>query len=166
MEGKDGKVVATKEALQLVTYLQSLKQDKLPDGSPIPNFLYKKETKTVDNGNKPQGLDGAALYATNCQGCHQANGEGLKGAFPPLKGSQIVLNDNMETMVGIIMNGYNAREEYGIMPPVGTNNNLNAEEIAAIANHEKSSWGNNAKKAGPEEIQKIMDLVKLKSNDK
>lgn len=29
--------------------------------------------------------DGAKLYA-QCAGCHQANGQGLPGAFPPLAG--------------------------------------------------------------------------------
>ena len=30
---------------------------------------------------------------------------------------------------------------------VGTMNNLSAEEIAAIMNHEKTSWGNDVKKS-------------------
>lgn len=74
-------------------------------------------------------------------------------------------NDGTEAMVTIIMNGYSGRiqERYGAMPPVGTNNNLSAEEIAAIMNHEKESWGNNAKKVTPEEIKKLMDFVKLKA---
>ena len=33
-------------------------------------------------------------------------------------------------------------------------------EISAIMNHEKTSWGNNAKKVTPEEIQKLMDAAK------
>lgn len=159
--GQPGKVVATEKALQLVAYLQSLKQVPLPDGTPTPEFLYKREKKVAEAGNTADsGLDGAALYAANCQSCHQSNGEGLKGAFPPLKGSKVVLDDNAETMVNIIMNGYNAREEYGVMPAVGTNNNLKPEEISAIMNHERSSWGNNARKVTPDEVRKLMELVK------
>ena len=58
-----------------------------------------------------------------------------------------MLDDNPETMINIIMNGYTGRiqEGFGPMPAVGTNNNLSAEEITAIMNHEKSSWGNNGK---------------------
>jgi len=160
--GKQGVVIAGKDALNLVAYLQSLKQITLPDGSPTPQFLYKQDNKaTLARGSTDIKLDGAALYTTNCQSCHQANGEGLKGAFPPLKGSSIVLNDNPEIFVGIIMNGYNAREEYGEMPAVGTNNNLTPEEITAIINHEKSSWGNNAKKVTTEEIKKILDFIQI-----
>lgn len=163
MHGKIGDVVATEEALNLVAYLQSLKQVKLPDGTPNPDFLYKKEKKETDGttGAGAKELDGAELYAAQCMSCHQQNGEGLKGAFPPLKGSKIVLDDNPEIMVGIIMNGYDAREDYGVMPAVGTNGNLKAEEVAAIMNHEKTSWGNTAKKVTPEQVQKLMDLAKL-----
>lgn len=162
--GESGKVVATPEALQLVAYLASLKQTKLPDGAPTPDFLYKKEIKAAAAGGAAvdAGLDGGALYATNCQACHQANGEGLKGAFPPLKGSKIVLDDNPETMVNIIMNGYTGRESegFGAMPNIGTTNNLTAEEITAIMNHEKTSWGNSAKVVTVEQVKKLMDFVK------
>lgn len=163
MDGASGKVIATREAMQLVAYLQSLKQVKLPDGSPVPDFLYKKTTKGAATAGAAGGPDGAALYATNCQSCHQANGEGLKGAFPPLKGSKIVLDENPEIMVNIIMNGYSGRvsEGFGVMPAVGTNNKLSVEEVTAIMNHEKSSWGNNAKKVTTDEIEKITDFVKL-----
>lgn len=165
MKGKKGKVVATEEALHLVAYLQSLKQTKLPDGTPEPDFLYKKQASLPTAAGKSDevpGLDGSALYATNCQSCHQANGGGLKGAFPPLKGSKIVLDDNSETMVDVIMNGYDAQDDFGVMPPIGTSSNLTPEEVAAIMNHEKTSWGNNAKKVTPEEVKKLMDFVKSK----
>ena len=109
-------------------------------------------------------MNGTTLYTANCQSCHQQNGEGLKGAFPPLKGSKIVLDDNPEIMIDIIMNGYNGRaaEGFGVMPAVGTINNLTAEEITAIINHEKTNWGNDAKKITAEEVNKIVDFIKQK----
>lgn len=159
----EGKVVAKKEALQLVAYLQSLKQTKLPDGNAIPEFLYKRKPKAAagESGEAP-ALDGSVLYTTHCQACHQAGGEGLPGAFPPLKGSKVVLADSIEVFVDIILNGYNGRagEGYGPMPAVGTTANLTAEEITAIMNHERTSWGNNAKKVTVEEVKKIMDFIK------
>jgi cytochrome c oxidase cbb3-type subunit 2 len=163
LSGQSGKVVATEEALHLVAYLQSLKQTKLPDGRVAPEFLYKKEAGPATGATATNELDGGALYAANCQSCHQANGEGLKGAFPPLKGSPVVLDDNPELMVNIMMNGYSGRvqEGFGAMPAVGTNNNLSAEEITAIMNHEKTSWGNNAKKVTVGDIKKLIDFVKL-----
>ena len=169
LNGQQGKVVAGKDALYLVAYLQSLKQTKLPDGKIAPEFLYKKESLSVTGGSsKPAGVDGAALYSANCQSCHQSNGEGLKGAFPSLKGSPVVLNENPELMINIIMNGYTGRvqEGYGPMPAVGTNNNLSPEEVTAIMNHEKSSWGNSAKPVTEEEVKKVVDFLKLTADNK
>src|SRR5690606_20333921 len=75
LKGRKGKVVATEEALQLVAYLQSLKQVALPDGRPSPEFLYAREAAKEDV-TAVGALDGGLLYAANCQSCHQANGEG------------------------------------------------------------------------------------------
>ncbi|MES2003442.1 MAG: cbb3-type cytochrome c oxidase subunit II [Bacteroidota bacterium] len=162
LDGEEGKVVATKEAMYLIAYLQSLKQTKLPDGTAQPAFLYKKEDKKTEGSTQATELDGKAIYTANCQSCHQANGEGLKGAFPPLKGSPVVLSDNLDMYIDIIMHGYDAREEYGVMPAVGINANFTEKEVAALINYERSSWGNNGKKITPEEIKKILDFIKLK----
>lgn len=165
LKGKTGKVVAKKEALQLVAYLQTLKQADLPSSNPPMDFLYKQAPKTTANAETPNGVldEGKTLYAANCQSCHQENGEGLKGAFPPLKGSPIVNGENLELYVDIIMNGYDARAEYGIMAGVGTNMQFDENKVAAIINYERSSWGNTGKKVTPEEIKKIMDFVKIKA---
>ncbi|MEO7308922.1 MAG: cbb3-type cytochrome c oxidase subunit II [Chitinophagaceae bacterium] len=166
--GREGKVVATKKAMQLLAYIQSLKQAPLPDGTKPLQFLYKKETTTTAGNTSAAGseVDGKGLYTANCQACHQENGEGLAGAFPPLKGSPIVNGDNLEMYVDIIMNGYDARAEYGVMAAVGTNMNFDEKAVAAIINYERSSWGNAGKKVTPDEIKKIMDFVKIKAASK
>lgn len=163
-ENTNDKIVATEEALNLVAYLQSLKQVELPSGINKSDFLYKKETndkiaKTEKSEDKLP--NGKLLYANNCMTCHQANGEGLPGAFPPLKRSKIVLGDDIELFVKIIMLGYDARAEYAVMNAVGTDNNLSPEDITAIINHERTSWGNNAKKVELEEVKKIIDFIKV-----
>ncbi len=161
-KGIKGKIIATKEALDLVAYLQSLKQTALPDGKIAPEFLYLKEKiPTAINGKASALPDGNTLYSNNCASCHQPNGEGLKGAFPPLKGSPVVLGDKLELFVTIIMQGYDPRPEYAVMPPVGTTNNLSPEAVTAIINHEKTSWGNSAKTVTVDEVRKIIDFIKI-----
>jgi cytochrome c oxidase cbb3-type subunit II len=110
LHGQKGKVVASKKALQLVAYIQSLKQMPLPDGAKSPQFLYKRPEKIAIAKDAVSSVNGEELYTKNCASCHQANGEGLKGAFPPLKGSPVVVGENLELYVDIIMNGYNARD--------------------------------------------------------
>ncbi len=156
-----GKIVASKEVLNLITYLQSLKQTPLPDGKSTAAFLYKKQESPSPKDEQPSMLpDGQLLYATNCQACHQANGEGLKGAFPPLKGSAIVTGEDLELFVNIIMLGYDASPAYATMSAVGTDNNLTPEEVTAIINHEKTNWGNNAQPVTVEEVSKLIDFIK------
>lgn len=158
-----GKIVATEDALNLVAYLQSLKQTPLPDGTPPPDFLYKQseqikgDMKDLGVGGTAAGPDGAKLYARNCQSCHQGNGKGLPGAFPPLAGSSIVTGDDLKLYVDIIMNGYDAREEWAVMTAVGTMNNFSAADVTAIINHERTSWGNSASEVKEEDVQKIME---------
>lgn len=163
MKGRKGKIVAKRDALDLVDYLLSKKMTPLPTGVPTPGFLYERR-KAAENaaGGGATSVDGAAIYTATCQACHQENGEGLQGAFPPLKGSSIVTGDDLEVYVDIIMNGYSGRADqgYGPMPPIGTTNNLTAEEVTALMNHERTSWGNNAKEVTVDEIKKLMDAVK------
>jgi len=52
------------------------------------------------------------------------------------------------------------------MPAIGTNNNLKAEEIAAIMNHERTSWGNTGKKVSVAEVKKIMEFLKTSTASK
>ncbi|HEV2482376.1 MAG TPA: cbb3-type cytochrome c oxidase subunit II [Puia sp.] len=160
-DDQEGKVVATQDALCLVAYLQSLKQIKLPDGTPTPAFLYKRETAGTPGAAGKGELDGKELFTANCQSCHQANGEGLPGAFPPLKGSPVVNGDDLQKYVDIIMHGYNGRPGYGTMPPVGTNAGFSEREITAIMNYERSAWGNNGAKVTPEQIKAILSVVNL-----
>ena len=90
---------------------------------------------------------GAALYATNCTACHQATGMGLPGAFPPLKDNPAVLDDDPAKQIATILNGLHGEAINGTnypsaMPPFAAA--LNDADIADIANHERTSWGNQA----------------------
>ena len=158
---KDAKIVATRDALDLVAYLQSLKQAPLTSGQPvefIPSTRKKlEEADSKQNTQDGQLPDGQALYTATCAACHQAEGTGLPGAFPPLAGSSVVNDEDPDLLVRIILQGYDARPEYAQMP--GFADQLSDEEIAAIANHERSSWGNNASDITADDVKKIRDFV-------
>ena len=155
-------IVPTRKAQQLVAYLMSLKQAELPTGA-APGFLALSPKKEVPaagataDGAAP-ALDGAALYATNCQACHQANGEGLKGAFPALKGSPVVNDKDATLMANLILQGYNPRPEYGVMP--GFADKLTDAEIAAIMSHERSAWGNTGAPVTADFVKQLRALIK------
>lgn len=153
------KIVATKEGLNLVAYLQSLKQTELPGDSEIDFIPLAKEEEgqeKTNNGGVQALPDGEKLYMQTCSACHQQSGQGLAGAFPPLAGSSIVTSEDPELLIKIILQGYDARSEYGQMPSFATQ--LTDEEITAIINHERGSWGNDA---DPVTVDKVSEIRKF-----
>jgi mono/diheme cytochrome c family protein len=91
---------------------------------------------------------GKALYSSNCVTCHQANGQGVAGQYPPLAGSEVELGDATNHLIAI--------ELKGLQGPVVVegkpfNNSMQAWEaqytdsqLAAIITYVRSDWGNNA----------------------
>ncbi len=102
-------------------------------------------------------LNPESLYAKNCAACHQANGEGLAGTFPPLAGSEWVIEDP-ETPVRVLLLGIGgpidvAGESYdGVMPTQG---HLNEEQIALVATYIRTNWGNEGSEVTTEEVEAV-----------
>lgn len=125
--------------------------------------VLEKETvspeKTVSKeGEAKPGVDGAQIYANVCAACHQANGQGVPGSFPPLAGSEWVTGDP-ETPIRIVLHGLQGTIEVkgttynNVMPEWGSK--LSNEEIAAVLTHERTSWGNSAEKITPDMVDRI-----------
>ena len=103
------------------------------------------------------GTAGQTLYQTYCMGCHQAEGQGIAGTFPPLAKSDYVLADRAR-LIETILNGLhgpiqvNGQPYNGTMPPMG---HLKDEDIADILSYVLSSWGNSGKPASAAEVAAI-----------
>lgn len=153
---KQKKIVATAEAMNLVRYLQSLKQAQLPGEA--PGFIpYNKKENVAPASSEAALPDGKNLYMKTCAACHQAEGNGLAGAFPPLAKSAVVTDKDPEKLIQIILQGYDARSEFGVMPPFA--DQLTDEEIAAIASYERSSWGNDAPAVTADEVRTVRSTI-------
>ena len=115
----------------------------------------------LDRPREPAGpveVDGAALYAQQCAACHQANGQGLAGAFPPLSGAEWVTADP-QVPVKILLAGLSGQitvkgQTYnGAMPAFGSV--FNDAEIAAIVSYVRTSWENDAGEVTAEQVAEI-----------
>ncbi len=93
------------------------------------------------------GADGAAIYAAKCASCHQANGQGLTGAFPPLAKNAVVTGDPKK-VIAIVSNGLNGAVTVGGKPYNGAmpawKGQLKNDEIAAVVTYIRQTWGNKA----------------------
>jgi len=87
---------------------------------------------------------GQALFAGTCSTCHQPNGEGMAGVFPPLAKSDYVAA-NPKRVVDVILHGLtgpvavNGKDYNSVMPPMSQ---LTDDEVANIGTYVLNSWGN------------------------
>ncbi len=153
-------IVPRRAALDLVAYLQSLKQ--APLASQQPEFIQSTHKKLEASQNSvnqdlPSLPDGKNLYLATCSACHQADGSGVPGAFPALAGSAVINNQDPQMLIRIVLQGYDARPDFAQMP--GFADQLSDEEIAAIINYERSSWDNNAPAVTVYDVKNIRESI-------
>lgn len=116
----------------------NLQQDAIAESS-----VNIDTSKTSDSKNADNAL-GAKTYSQVCQACHQANGQGIPSAFPPLDGSEWVANKNQ--VAAIVLKGLQGEIEVkgqkfaGVMPP--HDQQLSDEQIQAVVNYVRTNWGN------------------------
>jgi cytochrome c oxidase subunit 2 len=101
----------------------------------------KKSAATAVDTNKvftaeELKAEGEKVYAANCVACHQANGKGLPGTFPPLEGSKLA-NGPKADHINIVMNGKTGTA-------MAAFKHLSDVQIAAVVTYERNSWGNKA----------------------
>ena len=139
----EGVVVARPEAKALVAYLLSLRP------VPLPGRAEAAGTGGAGSGS------GAKVYEARCSACHQPNGQGVPGTFPPLAGAPVVLQADPTRHAEIVLFGLSGEAIGGVaysspMPP--WSELLTDEEVAAVVNHERTSWGNASPTITPEKV--------------
>ncbi len=109
--------------------------------------------------------DGQAAYLANCAACHQPDGKGLKGAFPPLAQSSWLAEHSVDDAIGILLKGLsgpvqvNGDTYNSVMPPVA---HLSDADIAAILTHVYSNFGNQAQTVTPAQVAAVRNAAGTK----
>ena len=107
-------------------------------------------------------VEGAKLFSRNCQQCHQQNGKGVHGVYPPLDGSEWVVGDP-ERIVKILLFGMSGtitvagETVTGNMPSVG---HLKDRQIAAVLTYIRQAWSNQAGEVPEDLVTKIRSETK------
>jgi mono/diheme cytochrome c family protein len=83
---------------------------------------------------------GAKIYASNCAGCHQANGTGRPPIIPGLAGNNAVTAAAPTNVIGAVLNGLGPWNHGPAMPAFAAG--LSDTEIAAVTNYVRTQWGN------------------------
>ncbi len=113
-----------------------------PDFDPNVGALKAAEISLADRGAK--------VYRNQCAQCHQAEGIGVPGVYPPLADSEWV-QGHPEVVARILINGLNGPIEVkgktynGNMPSFGPSGlALSEKDIAGVITYIRQEWGNAA----------------------
>lgn len=93
---------------------------------------------------------GEEAYNRSCAGCHMANGEGVPGAFPALKGGKLTTGA-VKDHLAIVVHGKSgtAMQAFG--------SQLSEVDLAAIITYERNAWGNDTG-----DLVQPVDVLKFK----
>ncbi len=112
---------------------------------------------------------GESVFKESCILCHQANGAGKEGQFPPLAGSDWLNAPGPNRIVRIVLNGLTGpiRVEGGPNGPVGLNATMaplggtyTDEKVGAALTYVRQQWGNKASKITPDQVRTIREAIK------
>ena len=104
-------------------------------------------TQTSDDGEK--------VYLARCMSCHQTDGMGIEGVFPPLVDTEWVTGDKGR-LIRIVLDGMMGEVKVnrvvysGSMPP--WKSFLTDEEAAALLTYIRGAWGNDASSVTAEQV--------------
>lgn len=98
---------------------------------------------------------GEKVYGKNCVTCHMANGMGTPGVYPPLVGSEFVL-ESSSRLTAILLHGIKGpitvkgQTVNGQMEPLGRD--MKDEQLAAVMTYIRSAWGNTGSEIKPDQV--------------
>ena len=143
------------------TLYSGVKQEGIyhPEGGTIQEMPNDGKAKVVVKKNKTLAekiASGKNLYTKTCFACHQANGEGIANAFPPLAKSDY-LNANKNRAIKAVINGLtgeitvNGKKYNSVM----TKQTLTDDEVADVLTYVYNSWGNNKTNVKVSDVQSV-----------
>ncbi|HFD12468.1 MAG TPA: cytochrome c oxidase subunit II [Crenotrichaceae bacterium] len=80
-------------------------------------------------------VKGKDIYLSACAGCHQPNGEGIKGSFPAIKASPVATGDK-DSHIELVLEGKGAM--------TGFAEALSPVELAAVITYQRNAFENNS----------------------
>lgn len=115
----------------------------------------KVEEKVVVEDN--QMALGEKIYMEKCIVCHQANGEGIPGAFPPLKNSDYLFADKVRAVAQVLNGSHEEMIVNGLTYNAPMTQQVNTkEEAVAVVNYVLNAWGNDGGKVTLEEVKDVV----------
>lgn len=137
---------------------QAESEDSASDqATEIESTSQPEETASASQTEAAPNPIGEQVYKQYCFACHQMDGNGVPGAFPPLRGTDWV-NGEKDRLIKLVINGLegpievNGQAFNSVMTPHGF---LSDEQIAGVLTYVRSNFDNNSSAVTVEEVTKI-----------
>jgi mono/diheme cytochrome c family protein len=135
------------------------------------NQPANNNTTTTDNSTPPPAKvetvlpdtstpAGTAVYQRTCIVCHQPDGTGMEGAYPPLAKSDYLMKDKFRAIHQVLTGSsreivVNGKKYNGAMPKQV----LKDAEVAQVLNYVYHSWGNNGPLVSSADVKAVRDTM-------
>jgi len=123
-----------------------------------------QQTKTDAVATAPDLAAGQAIFEGKgtCVTCHQKDGKGVAGTFPPLAGSDYLLADKMRAVKQAIKGSAEPLTVNGAQYPGGimTVVTLTDQEVMDVVNYALNSWGNKGGTVTLDDVKKVRESIK------
>ncbi len=113
---------------------------------------------------------GRSVYGQTCVACHQANGLGVAGQFPPLADSEWVNEPEPGRLIRIVLAGLQGPmtvkgQQYGAATMTPFAPILSDQQIAAVLTYvrQNADWGNKAPAVTPEQVAAVREKIANRS---
>lgn len=131
-------------------------QEQTQEQSTPPQSMVEAEQ---EKASEPAVVNeaGKKVYDQYCLVCHQADGNGVPNAFPPLTETEYV-NGDTERLIEIVLNGLSGEIEVNGVVYNGVmvaHNFLTDQEIADVITYVRSNFGNNAPAVTADEVAAV-----------
>ena len=147
--------------LTLIACESTIKKNPLAKMEERKNLSHIRTPDIIKDRIEPDNIAiGQKVYNQYCLACHQSNGMGASGRFPPLKGTEWVTGDK-KRLVHLILNGMEGEIEVngeiynGLMPQ---HSFLNDDQIAKVLTYIRTNFNNKASSLSAEEVKRFRKI--------
>ncbi len=127
-----------------------------PEGGAVQSVPMPVVEEPRAHSPTEQAAFGRRIFEQNCSPCHQPDGRGIPGAFPPLAHSDF-LNADFRRAIGIVLGGktgpitVNGATFNSVMPAQA----LTDDNVANVLTYVFSQWGNSAVVVTPDQVRAV-----------
>lgn len=128
--------------------------------APADNNSTAENAPSAPADNSPYAA-GKGVYQRTCIVCHQPDGSGMQGVYPPLAKSDFLLADKHRAIQQVLMGSsneitVNGNKYNSVMPP---QSNLKDDEIADVLSYVYHSFGNNGFTVTAADVKAVRDSI-------